>query len=300
MRAGSGETAGVTRGAPGYAFGDSDLAAARLMTLARVFGPSSEAFVSSCAPHEPDLAVDLGCGPGATTRMLARATGARRTVGLDISVEHVGRAVTGAGPSPASTGTGTGPGTGTGTGTGTGSVAFAVHDVTEVPFPCGPADVVFARYLVSHLPDPAAVVAGWAGQLRPGGVLLVEEVDSIDTEIECFRTYLEMVAALMAATGGGLYVGADLAAWPDPPCTERISARLAAVRPRGADVVAIFRSNLAVWRRHPWAQERWTLCEVDELDRRLAAQVDLRSGAITWRLRQLAWRALPGRPGAGA
>ena len=73
-----------------YAFRDGDAAAARLAMVARLFDPSSRAFVAralsaSAAPVR--LAVDLGCGPGNTTALLAEVSGAARTVGLDES-EH--------------------------------------------------------------------------------------------------------------------------------------------------------------------------------------------------------------------
>src|SRR4051794_17612598 len=68
-----------------YAYGDSDLAAERLALVATVFEPTSREFVQAAAPRSPALAVDLGCGPGHTTRLLHEATGAARTLGLDAS-----------------------------------------------------------------------------------------------------------------------------------------------------------------------------------------------------------------------
>lgn len=42
------------------------------------------------APRRARLALDLGCGPGATTRLVAEAIHAERTVGLAARGEHAG------------------------------------------------------------------------------------------------------------------------------------------------------------------------------------------------------------------
>ena len=55
----------------GYAFGDSALAARRLGLLADLFEPASRPFLARFADRRLELAVDLGCGTGHTTRLLA-------------------------------------------------------------------------------------------------------------------------------------------------------------------------------------------------------------------------------------
>lgn len=68
-----------------YAFGDNEIARRRLMLLAEVFNPSSRPLLVEHVPPRAHLVLDLGCGPGATTRLVAEVTGADRTVGLDSS-----------------------------------------------------------------------------------------------------------------------------------------------------------------------------------------------------------------------
>ena len=41
-----------------------------------------------------------------------------------------------------------------------GGIAFLEHDVTAVPFPEGPADLAYCRFLMTHLADPAGALAG--------------------------------------------------------------------------------------------------------------------------------------------
>jgi SAM-dependent methyltransferase len=75
-----------------YTYGDSDLAGDRLALVARLFRPTSEAFLRAASPREPDVALDLGCGPGYTTARVHEAAGARRTVGVDRSEAFARRA----------------------------------------------------------------------------------------------------------------------------------------------------------------------------------------------------------------
>ena len=70
-----------------YALGDSDEAAARLKVAARLFEPEMTRFIGDAASPDPEVAVDLGCGPGYTTRLLQQTSGAALTVGVDRS-EH--------------------------------------------------------------------------------------------------------------------------------------------------------------------------------------------------------------------
>src|SRR4051812_46214870 len=124
-----------------YRFGDSEVAIDRLAIVAELFAPTTEAFVQrwwrdgTADQGSPASVIDLGCGPGFTTELLAAVCRPWALVGLDGSAAMVTAArarVPGA--------------------------SFAAHDVTAVPLPGAPADLVFARYLLAHLPDPAAAV----------------------------------------------------------------------------------------------------------------------------------------------
>jgi SAM-dependent methyltransferase len=238
----------VSRG--GYAFGDGDAPARRLSLLAEVFGPATLAFLVREAPPAPRLALDLGCGPGHTTRLIAEALRPHRTLGLDVSADFVARAAREAPP----------------------GVAFQVHDVAGRPFPEGPPDLVYARLLVAHLVDPEAAVAAWAAQLAPGGALLVEDTDVIETRQPVLVEYLARVEERLDARGHRLYPGALLAALAD-------SSRLATVSPTAGLAAAMFRLNLDSWCHDPDVHSRLARGLEDLLD-------DTRTGVITWRVRQ--------------
>jgi hypothetical protein len=68
-----------------YTFGDNRRASARLRRLAELYEPESRDLLRRSGIRAPRLAVDLGCGPGWSTRLLEAALKPDRTVGLDAS-----------------------------------------------------------------------------------------------------------------------------------------------------------------------------------------------------------------------
>jgi trans-aconitate 2-methyltransferase len=113
-----------------YLFGDSDIAAQRLKMLAGVYQESTRVFLQNAAgsAHFP-LALDLGCGPGFTTRLVAATVLCDRVIGFDASAGFIEMARRDANE----------------------RLSFLQHDVTAVPFPCERANLIFARFLLTHL-----------------------------------------------------------------------------------------------------------------------------------------------------
>lgn len=244
-----------------YTFGATEVARERLDLLARVFEAPSHAFLAGVADRSPDLALDLGCGPGHTTDLVRRATGARRTIGIDAAPGFVGSAAARFG-NP--------------------SVEFVVADVTDLPSSLAPADLIYARFVLAHLPDVPARIARWISRLAPGGVLALDEVEDIDTDERVFRSYLDLARGVVASTGAMLYAG-PLLGGPESRVVEHLVPM--------SDAARMFRLNLESLRREPWVVARRT---TDELAR-LAAELDTLSRAtgapeVTWRLRQAATR----------
>ena len=253
----------------GYAFGDSAAAARRLALLAEVFEPVSRPFLERFAGRRVDLAVDLGCGPGHTTRLVASVLGPRRTLGLDQSASFVTLAQAGTPP----------------------GVEFAVHDVTVAPFPCPPAGLMYGRFLLTHLHDPPAALAAWATQLAPGGLLLVEEVERIHTAQPALRRYLEVAGALLASRGHRLEVGTALHRLPDPLGLTRRHDQVADWAPPAPQAAELFAQNLAVWRDEAVSTGVATETELDRLAAALAeVEAGTAEGTISWELRQLAFQ----------
>ena len=162
------------------------------------------------------------------------------------------------------------------------------HDVLALPYPTGRADLIYARFLVTHLADPAAALGAFASQLAPRGRLLLDEVEWIRSDGAAFARYLALVEAVLASQRQCLFVGPRLGALAERHTRVRESrVRELAVDPR--DAAGMFSLNWETLREHAAVAARTTASERDALAEELAA---LRDGAaqappITWGLRQV-------------
>jgi trans-aconitate 2-methyltransferase len=250
-----------------YALGHSEIAATRLEMVARVFEPATRLFLREVGGASRNLGVDLGCGPGHTTALLAEVLRCRRTVGLDFSAEFVARARRFASD----------------------RIAFCVHDVTAVPFPVGPADLVYCRLLLTHLRDPARVIARWATQLFPGGLLMMEEVESIATSSPALERYLGILDQMLRSQSNQLYIGSELERAVVPPSLAKRKSGVLEFPVSPVDAAAMFALNLRTWRDHPFVRAHVEEAEVQRLERELdALQTHVPKGVeIVWKLRHL-------------
>jgi trans-aconitate 2-methyltransferase len=253
-----------------YTFGDSELAAERLRLLAAAFAPTSRAFAARLGREPVRLAIDLGCGPGYTTALLAAATGAAATIGLDSSPRFLARAWRQA---PR-------------------GVAFGEHDVMRVPFPAPPADLIYGRFVVTHLPDAGAAIAGWARALVSRGRLAMEEVDTMTSEDPALVRYYALVEAMQAARGQRTYVGRDLAALAPAETFVVERADTVPVTLPAPVAARLHALNFPTWRRDPFIVANVAASELDRLGDALEA---LASGAraaapVRWKMAQVVLR----------
>jgi SAM-dependent methyltransferase len=253
-----------------YTFGHTTSAAERLRILAGVYEAESEAFLRAYAPWRPAVAVDLGCGPGYTTTLVARTTAAARMFGLDVSEDFIAQAKRELGE----------------------LAAFSVHDVTVPPFPCGAADLIFCRLLLTHLPAPAEAMAAWLSALAPGGRLLIDEVDAIDAPDSTCARYLEIAAGVIRSTGGDLYIGPKLGTMA-PAGSRVISDRSEPYDVGIADAAAMFRLNLPNWAEKAIAGGLTTTDELGHIAEQMEAFAQGRrhGPALRWHMRHLVLEA---------
>ena len=230
-----------------YTFGDSERAARRLLLLARAYDAPSRALLERFAPAEAELALDLGCGPGHTTRLVHEVVRARRTIGVDASARYVDEAVRSA---PA-------------------GVEFVRQDLLSPPYSMPPAELVFSRFLLTHLADPAAALVHFKGLVRDGGVLLLQETSSLEAEHSALRRYYELVGALQAHYGQILYIGGELERIAHGVGFETVSFADRKFELPASTMAEIHAQNLASWRSDPFAVGSFDARELDELESRL-------------------------------
>jgi trans-aconitate 2-methyltransferase len=259
------DTVGPVAGSSDYAFGDSDTAARRLDLVAETWAAPSAAFLREDATREPQLALDLGCGPGHTTRLVASTTGAASTVGLDTSDAFLTRARVDA----------------------SGGVTFLHHDVTDLPFPTPRAELVYARFVLSHVARPDRVVRAWMEHVAPGGVLALDEVEWIRTDNAQLRRYLAVLASLLEARGSALAAGPIIERFDGGPHARNQTSAVC-VHPVPIAVAAeLFALNLETWRDEPYVRERYSRSDLDGLGAGLR-ELTHRPGRdeIVWGMRQ--------------
>jgi trans-aconitate 2-methyltransferase len=107
---------------------------------------------------EPATVVDLGCGPGGLTRVLADRWPAAYVLGVDSSAQMIERAVERAVP---------------------GRLEFVLGDVQEWA-PEAPLDVIFSNATLQWVPGHADLMTRWVESLAPGGWLAVQMPSNFD------------------------------------------------------------------------------------------------------------------------
>jgi SAM-dependent methyltransferase len=251
-----------------YAFGDVELAALRLQLMDRVFAEPSRALLDVVGLDRLQLAVDLGCGPGFSTRLIGERLGPLRLAGIDTSEKFLERART------------TGP-----------RAAWFAHDVTAVPFPTGPADLLHARFVLTHLAEPEAVLVSWLGQLSPGGYLLTQDDEEITSSHPVLVAYEEMARSIVAHRGGDLWLGSRLAHLDPPRGFERVMSKVYRHRVPTALAAQLFALNYAVWRYDPYIVHTHPASVLDEM----ATELTRLAGSdhpsdVVFDIRQLGYR----------
>jgi ubiquinone/menaquinone biosynthesis C-methylase UbiE len=131
----------------------------RLRLLAQIYGPSTRALIERVGIVHGACCLDVGCGGGDVTVELARAVGpSGRVIGVDFDaakIEIAGREAEQRGFR---------------------NVTFELRDVSTWE-PDAPFDAVFARFLLTHVGDPAKLLAALHRHVRPGGVVVLEDID---------------------------------------------------------------------------------------------------------------------------
>lgn len=227
-----------------YTFGDTDLAAERLATLARVFEPTSSQLLSRLARPQGELAIDLGCGPGYTTRLLAEHVACERVIGLEQSPRLLEQATRRHGSE---------------------RVSFAHCDVSRTPFPLPPAQVAYSRFLLTHLADPAEVLRAWAGITPPEGRLVLEETAFMTGRHPAFPRYYALVERMQAHYAQRMYIGRELEslAAASEWIVERAEITVADLA--ASDMARLHFLNLQTWSSDPFARAHYAESDLREL-----------------------------------
>jgi SAM-dependent methyltransferase len=211
-----------------YTFGDSDLAAARLERLASAYAPSSRQFLRKHLPEDVRVAVDLGCGPGYTTELLAALTRSQ-VIGYERSHAYVELARS---LLP--------------------NLTFRELDVLRPPYPDRDLDVVYSRFLLTHLHEPEVVLKACLEHLRPKGRLLLEETALLTSTLGPLQRYYALVAELQSHYGQELTIGQRLEQLVRELPDATISYQIVPIELAASTMAQLHAMNIATWKRDPY------------------------------------------------
>jgi SAM-dependent methyltransferase len=168
----------------------------RLRFIASVLQPGTDALLNRAGIATGARCLDVGCGGGDMTAVLARRVGpSGRVLGIDLDTEKLDLCRREAAE------------------LGLHNVDFQLADLREWQ-PPDPFDVIYIRFVLTHLPDPAAATKTLLGWLRPGGRIIVEDIDYhgcfVWPEREAFRRCCELYCEVVRRRGGDAYIGRRL------------------------------------------------------------------------------------------
>jgi ubiquinone/menaquinone biosynthesis C-methylase UbiE len=144
---------------PAYLLGHSEAELDRLVTQSRFYGELTEEVLVRAGIGAGMRVLDLGCGAGDVSLLLASMVGPTGSVlGVDRSAEFVQFAQERAACA------------------GFASLTFRESDLTDFRLDA-PVDAIVGRFVLLFLADPASVLTRLCPFLRPGGLVVFHEMD---------------------------------------------------------------------------------------------------------------------------
>ena len=180
-----------------YALGESDAEAERLRVLDAVYGHSSRALLASTGLTAGWRCLDIGCGTGHIALWLAeRVARTGHVTGVDRAELFVNLARTNARQRNLD------------------HAHFIKADASAAALPNASFDLVYSRCLLSHLSDPLAVLRRMTALAKPGGIVVVEDIDCgggfTHPESPAQMRHLDLYQAIVRHHGGDPLLGRKL------------------------------------------------------------------------------------------
>jgi SAM-dependent methyltransferase len=178
-----------------YILQGGDPGAARLRILGTATRATTLRLLARAGVTDGMRVLDLGCGSGEVAVELARLVGSRgRVLAIDADpslLAHARRRVGDAGQ----------------------TVELARADARSLPVQ-GAVDAAYARFLLTHLREPAVTIEQLRIAVRPGGVVIVEDIDFpghfCHPPSPAFARYLELYQELARRRGVDPAIGPRL------------------------------------------------------------------------------------------
>ena len=229
-----------------YTFGDQGPAAERLRRLAELYRPLSASALEQAAGMlngAPELAIDLGAGPGHTTELLAEVTRARAVIGYERSPDFCAQARARC----------------------EGSVDFVEFDVGARDLPIQKVDLGFCRFLLTHLSNPLETMRRWKKAFRPDGVMVFIEVEHLSSRDPVLGRYYQIIEGVQAEHGQAMSIGQSLESLTQEAAWTVVASKTVDPGLPASAMATLHRPNLESVRKDPWVQGHFGPEELDEI-----------------------------------
>jgi len=168
----------------------------RLRILSRVLQPTTLDLLKRAGARPGMNCLEAGCGGGDVACDLARLVApGGRVLATDIDRAQLAIARTEAEAQ------------------GLDNISFDYSDITR-EIPAGPFDFIHARFVLTHIPNPAEALALMKGALAPGGVVAIEDIDFrghfAHPQSPALDRYVALYTEMVRRRGGDANIGARL------------------------------------------------------------------------------------------
>lgn len=167
---------------PEYILGHSRSELDRLVEQSRFYGDLTEQVLRLAGITTGMRVLDLGCGPGDVSFLVARMVGPEGSViGVDKSPEAIAAAQRRA------------------AGAGVTNVRFEIQDIAALEVQ-EPVDAIVGRLILMYLPNAPQVLRQALRSLKPGGIVAFQEMDMASATSEPYCELVELSAQRIVQT----------------------------------------------------------------------------------------------------
>jgi SAM-dependent methyltransferase len=183
----------MTDNSPGYVIKGGADGRERLRLLSRIVRPTTLSLLDRVGVAPGSSCLDFGCGGGDVCVELSRLVGpGGRVLGIDMDAETIAIAERERAANALS------------------NIRFEVATIGEWPSR-RQFDLIYGRFILTHLPDPAAAVSTCRGSLRPGGQVVFEDIDFAGHFIyppsAAFERYIGLYSEVVHLAGADPKIG---------------------------------------------------------------------------------------------
>ena len=169
----------------------------RLRLLHEAYGPGTAAMLQRAGLHTGQRVVELGCGTGNIACWVAEQVGPEGfVVGIDLSPDQIAEARRLA------------------ESRGLTNLEFRVADAYDPQLPAATFDLAYCRAVLSHLAEPRMPLRAMQSLVRPGGVVVCEELELgtwlCEPPSAAMTQFAEWMGVLGAEHGANFRLGVEL------------------------------------------------------------------------------------------